>query len=103
MALVHAIRDRALALGWTHEALYQSQGHLRFPFGQDCGLVCFIGVEDRIGDVAGDAIEIIGPPPRELGCRFYKPNAPLEATKDNSKKKLLGALYKSASAGVYNK
>src|ERR1039458_610031 len=66
MALVHAIRDRALALGWTHEALYQSRGRLRFPFGQDYGLVCFIGVEDRIGNVAADAIQIIGPPRREI-------------------------------------
>jgi hypothetical protein len=100
MALVHAIADLALALGWTHEALYQSQGHLRFPFGQDCGLVCFIGVEDRIGDVAGDAIEIIGPPPRELRCRFYKPNAPLEARKDNSKKVAGGPLQIGIGRGI---
>jgi len=99
-ALVHDIRDRALALGWTHEALYQSHGRLRFPFGQDYGLVCFIGVEDRIGDVAADAIEIIGPPPRELRHRFYKMTAPIEATKNNSKKVAGGPLQIGIGRGI---
>jgi hypothetical protein len=69
---VDAIRDRALALGWTHEELYQARGRLRFPFGQGYGLVCFIRDQDRIGEVAADAIEIIGPPPREQRSRFYR-------------------------------
>ncbi|MCX6624612.1 MAG: hypothetical protein NTY38_26835 [Acidobacteria bacterium] len=72
LSQVHAIRDRALALGWTHEALYRTSGRFRFPFGQDYGLVCFVGAQDRIGEVAGDAIEIVGPPPRELRRRFYR-------------------------------
>ncbi|MBI4910957.1 MAG: hypothetical protein HY820_45525 [Acidobacteria bacterium] len=72
ISLVDAIRDRALALGWTHGALYQARGRLRFPFGQDYGLVCFIHDKDRLGDVAADAIEIIGPPPREQRSRFYR-------------------------------
>jgi len=72
VSMVDAIRDRALALGWTHEALYQVRGRLRFPFGQDYGLVCFIHDSHRIGEVTADAIEIIGPPPREHRSRFYR-------------------------------
>jgi hypothetical protein len=71
---VDAIRDRALALGWTHEALYQTRGRLRFPFGGDYGLVCFLDAEDRIGTVAADSIEIIGPPPQEFRSHFYRRN-----------------------------
>jgi hypothetical protein len=71
---VDAIRDRALALGWTHEALYQARGRLCFPFGGDYGLVCFLDAEDRIGAVAADSIEIIGPPPQGFRSHFYNPN-----------------------------
>jgi len=74
MQLVHAIRDRALALGWTHEALYQVRGRFRFPFGRDYGLVCFLGAEDRIGNIAADSIEIIGPPPQGFRSHFYNPD-----------------------------
>jgi hypothetical protein len=52
--------------------LYQVKGRFRFPFGQDYGLVCFIRDQDRLGEVAADAIEIIGPPPREQTSRFYR-------------------------------
>jgi hypothetical protein len=71
---VNAIRERALALGWTHEALYQARGRLRFPFGGDYGLVCFLDADDRIGTVAADSIEIIGPPPQGFRSHFYNPN-----------------------------
>lgn len=69
---VNAIRDRALELGWTHEALYQARGRLRFPFGNDYGLVCFLGREDRVGAMTTGDIEIIGPPPLERRHRFYR-------------------------------
>jgi hypothetical protein len=69
---VNAIRDRALELGWTHEALYQARGRLRFPFGNDYGLVCFLGPEDRVGAVTTGDIEIIGPPPLEQRHRFNR-------------------------------
>lgn len=74
MRCVTAIRDRALALGWTNEALYQARGRLRFPFSGDYGLVCFLEPEDRIGTVAGDSIEIIGPPPQGFRSHFYNPD-----------------------------
>ena len=71
-ALVNAIRDRALALGWTHESLYQTRGSLRFPLGSDYGLVCYLKPGDRIGDVTTHSIEIILP--NNIRQRLYNPN-----------------------------
>jgi hypothetical protein len=71
---VDVIRDQALALGWTHQALYQSRGRLRFPFGDDYGLVCFLDAGDRIGTLAADSIEIIGPPPQRFRSHCYNPD-----------------------------
>ena len=71
-ALVDAIRDRALALGWTHESLYQTRGSLRFPLGSDYGLVCYLKPGDRIGDVTTHSIEIILP--NNIRQRLYNPN-----------------------------
>jgi hypothetical protein len=71
-ALVDAIRDRALAMGWTHESLYQRRGSLRFPFGGGYGLVCYLKPDDRIGEVANQSIEIIRP--RNVRQRFYNPD-----------------------------
>jgi len=72
--MVDAIRDEAVALGWTLEALYRARGRFRFPLGDEYGLVCFLGAEDRIGRVAADSIEIIGPPPQGFCSYFYNPN-----------------------------
>jgi hypothetical protein len=74
-ALVDAVRDRALPLGWTLESLYQAQGRLRFPFGPEYGLVCFLKSTDRIGEVTREFIEMIAPPPMEARRRFYNPDA----------------------------
>jgi hypothetical protein len=71
-ALVHAIRDRAIAMGWTHESLYQTRGSLRFPLGSDYGLVCYLKPDDRIGDVTTHSIEIILA--NNVRQRFYNPN-----------------------------
>jgi hypothetical protein len=71
-ALVDAIRDRAFAMGWTHETLYQTRGSLRFPLGSDYGLVCYLKPGDRIGDVTMHSIEIILP--NNIRQRFYNPN-----------------------------
>ncbi len=71
-ALVNAIRDRALALGWTWESLYHARGSLRFPLGSDYGLVCYLKAGDRIGDVTSHSIEIILP--NNIRQRFYNPN-----------------------------
>lgn len=71
-ALVDAIRDRALALGWIRESLYQTRGSLRYPLGNDYGLVCYLQAGDRIGDVTAHSIEIILP--NNIRQGFYNPN-----------------------------
>jgi hypothetical protein len=57
--LFDEIRHQALALGWTMESLYSSDGHERRPFAAGYGLVCYIGAEERIGEVTREWIEII--------------------------------------------
>lgn len=72
--LVDAIRERAIELGWTLERLYRHEGYHKRPFMGDYGLVCYVGMQDRIGEVTRQSIEIIGPPPRETRLRFYNPD-----------------------------
>jgi len=60
VAKVDAIRDKALSLGWNEARLYQNRGCLRFPYGQDYGLVCFVDGNVRIGKVTRQSIEIVG-------------------------------------------
>ncbi|MBI4460578.1 MAG: hypothetical protein HY648_11040 [Acidobacteria bacterium] len=74
VAKVNGIRDRAMALGWNESRLYQNRGRFRFPCGGDYGLVCFIGEAQRIGELTGQYIEIVGPSPREYRWRFYNPD-----------------------------
>lgn len=76
VAKVDAIREQALALGWSERRLYQNRGQFRFPYGEDYSLVCFIGDAQRIGAVTKEYIEIVGPPPRENRLRFYNPDVP---------------------------
>lgn len=76
VAKVDAIREQALALGWSERRLYQNRGQFRFPYGEDYGLVCFIGDAQRIGAVTKQYIEIVGPPPRENRLRFCNPDVP---------------------------
>jgi hypothetical protein len=71
-ALVDAIRDRAIAMGWAHESLYQTRGSLRFPLGSDYGLVCYLKPDDRIGEVTTHSIEIVLA--NNVRQRFYNPN-----------------------------
>jgi hypothetical protein len=72
MAMVDAICERALALGWKRERLYGTgRGRL---FSQDRGLVSLLRHGDRIGEVTLQSIEIIGPPPTEVHQRFYNPD-----------------------------
>jgi hypothetical protein len=72
--LVAEIRDQALALGWTAESLYFADGYERRPFAARYGLVCYIGMQDRLGEVTRQSIELIGPGPRETRLRFYNPD-----------------------------
>jgi len=56
---VNRVRDEALAAGWTLPELFQNRGRLRFPYGQDWGIACFIDPGQRLGAVAPDKIELI--------------------------------------------
>lgn len=76
VAKVDAVREQALALGWSERRLYQRRGQFRFPYGEDYGLVCFVADAQRIGEVTKQYIEIVGPPPRENRLRFYNPDVP---------------------------
>jgi len=70
VALVDAIAESALAMGWKRERLFGT-GPL---FSPDRGLVCFLKPGDRLGRVTLQAIEIIGPPPTEVRQHFYNPD-----------------------------
>jgi hypothetical protein len=72
--LVDAIRDQALALDWSESRLYACDGYGHHPIRADYGLVCYIGADQRIGEVTRQSIELIGPPPRETRTHFYNPD-----------------------------
>jgi hypothetical protein len=69
VAKVDAIREQALAAGWSEAQLYQNRGRLSFPCGQDYGLVCFLHGDDRVGEITHQSIEIINA--RGTRLRFY--------------------------------
>jgi len=58
VAQVDAIRDKALALGWSEARLYQNRGNIKYPCGQDWGLVCTLDNGQTIGEVTSQYIEI---------------------------------------------
>ena len=60
-----AIRDVALARGWTESGLYRNRSDLRFPYGPDYGLVCFLDGDAVVGEVTRESIEIL----RSRGAR----------------------------------
>lgn len=66
IALVDAIRDKALALGWTMNQLYRNTGMAH----RDWGLVCYLGLDDRIGEITRQSIEIAHPRASQ-SLRFY--------------------------------
>jgi hypothetical protein len=73
IAKVDAVRDAAIALGWTEAGLYGNRGHLRFPYARGYGLVCFLDGDAAIGEVTRESIEIV----RQRGARtrFRNPDA----------------------------
>jgi len=73
LAQVNAIREEALACGWTEVELYQSRGRFSFPCGGDYGLVCFIQRHLRLGDITDRSIELVFPDGHSL-C-FYRNEA----------------------------
>jgi len=59
LAAVDAIRDQALALGWTEAELYQTRSRFTFPCGNQHGLVCYVDADHQVGQVTSTAIEIL--------------------------------------------
>jgi hypothetical protein len=72
VAMVDAIRDRALELGWTEQSLYGPGGATRALFAKVCGLAHLLKATDRIGEVTRQFIEIILP--NGVRHRFYNPD-----------------------------
>jgi len=72
IAMVDAISEHALSLGWRRERLYGTGGN--GTFDQRRGLVCLLKPGDRIGEVTAQSIEIILRSPSEVRHRFYNPD-----------------------------
>jgi hypothetical protein len=72
VAMVDAIRDQAISLGWTAETLYGSGASSRAPFGKTCGLASLLRTTDRIGEVTRQSVEIILV--NGVRQRFYNPD-----------------------------
>lgn len=72
IAMVDAIAEHAVSLGWKRERLCGTGGNGAFDSRR--GLVCFLKPCDRIGEVTSQSIEIIHPPPSEVRHRFYNPD-----------------------------
>jgi hypothetical protein len=72
VAKANAVREQALAAGWSEAQLYQNRGRYSFPCGQDYGLVCFLHGDDQVGEITHQSIEIINA--RGSRLRFYNPN-----------------------------
>jgi hypothetical protein len=70
-AMVDAISERAVAIGWSRARLYATGNG---PFDPRRGLVCHLKPGDRIGEVTAQSIEIIYPFPPEVRHRFYNPD-----------------------------
>ncbi|OPZ82782.1 MAG: hypothetical protein BWY76_02602 [bacterium ADurb.Bin429] len=71
---VDAIRAQALALGWTEPMLYQNRGRFAFPYGQDFGLVCFLGGGKVVGEITADTIAICVPTSGGTTLTFARPH-----------------------------
>jgi len=70
-SLVDAIAETALALGWNRERLYCIGSGI---FDPRRGLVCYLKLGDRLGEVTAQSIEIIHPLPAVVRHRFYNPD-----------------------------
>lgn len=77
LAMVDAIKQEAMSIGWTEPNLYQNRGQYKFPLGQGYGLVCHLDGERSIGKVTENSIEIIshGKNGQQTTMRFYNPDA----------------------------
>ncbi len=99
--LVDGIREKALSLGWSLERLYRHEGFHKRPFAGEYGLVCYIAAAARLGEVARQWIEIIGPPPSEVRTRFYNRTSISRGLSGWTRRKSDAGVYKSAAFCVY--
>lgn len=72
-AMVDAIRDRALALGWTDDLLGVAAGSTREPLSRRCTLGHLLRPGDQIGEITPQFIEIVVA--SGVRQRFYNPDA----------------------------
>ena len=68
VAMVDAIQEQAVGVGWKQEQLYRTGK----PSRQNRGLVSYLNPADRIGEVTHEAIEIILP--NGVRQHFYNPD-----------------------------
>jgi hypothetical protein len=68
LAMVEAIRETAIGLGWKQERLYTAGK----PLSPLCGLAAYLNPGDRVGEVTREAIEITLP--SGVRQRFYNPD-----------------------------
>lgn len=71
-AKVDAIRNQAMSLGWTQEALYGDGGEARTPMWKTCGLAGVLKPASAIGTTTPEAIEIVLP--NGVRQHFYNPS-----------------------------
>jgi len=71
-AMVDAIRDRALALGWTEDLLGDATGSAREPLSRRCALAHLLRPGDQIGEITPQFIEIVTA--SGVRQRFYNPD-----------------------------
>ena len=72
VALVDAIRDRALALGWTEDLLGAATGSAYEPLSRRCVLAHLLRPSDQIGEITPQFIEIVTA--SGVRQRFYNPD-----------------------------
>lgn len=72
VAIVDAIRDRALALGWTEDLLGAATGSAREPLSRRCALANLLRPGDQIGEITPQFIEIVTA--SGVRQRFYNPD-----------------------------
>lgn len=76
LAMVDAIKAKAMAKGWSEASLYQNRGMYRFPLGDDYGLICHLEGNRTIGMITEKSIEIIshGKSGQQSVMKFYNPD-----------------------------
>lgn len=59
ISAVARIESEAKKFGWKENELYSRASNMKFPYGDDWGLISYLEHGDRIGRIDGEGIEII--------------------------------------------